>query len=385
MKVLVIPAWFPSDSKKHHARWIIPHIKMLKDHGHDVFVIHIDFDSDCAQTRIQDEIGIRRVIARERHPQILQRAGFVYQNHIRIYQQYLDDNYQEIISRWGMPDILHAHTSMPAGFCAARLARRIKKPVIITEHFSGVYSDIKYPWRLTKYYRQTSEMADGLYAVSPSLQSKMAKKIQMNGFLPNPIDTDFFYPPASPTKQDDRVFNIVSIGNVSMRKGTDILFQALNKLEHDIPWFCTILGDASNLEYFRKFIKPELLRSRFKFTGLVKQDIIRTYNQNADVCVVASRYETANVSMLEALACGTPVIATKCGGPESLLDESVSIIIDAGDSQALASALTQMYSSAATKYSTDNNRKFVLDRYSIAAVYAETLQAYQRAIDPVSS
>ena len=66
---------------------------MLKDHGHDVFVIHIDFDSDCAQTRIQDEIGIRRVIARERHPQILQRAGFVYQNHIRIYQQYLDDNY----------------------------------------------------------------------------------------------------------------------------------------------------------------------------------------------------------------------------------------------------------------------------------------------------
>ena len=104
----------------------------------------------------------------------------------------------------------------------------------------------------------------------------------------------------------------------------------------------------------------------------------------SEMCIRDS-YETANVSMLEALACGTPVIATKCGGPESLLDESVSIIIDAGDSQALASALTQMYSSAATKYSTDNNRKFVLDRYSIAAVYAETLQAYQRAIDPVSS
>lgn len=384
MKILVIPAWFPSNSKPHYVKWIIPHIKMLKDHGHDVFVIHIDFDTDCTQTQIEDEPGIRRVIVRERHPQRLQRVGFVYRNHLRIFQKYLDHHYHEIVSRWGVPDILHAHTSMPAGFCAARLARRIKKPVIVTEHFSGVHSDIKYPWRLKKYYRQTSEIAHGIYAVSPSLHSKMTgKKIHMDGCLPNPIDTDFFCRQAL-AKQDKKVFNIVSIGNVSMRKGTDVLLQALNNLDSEIPWFCTIIGDDTHLNYFRRFIRPELLRSRFKFTGLVSQHMIRTYNQNADVCVVASRRETANVSMLEALACGTPVIATRCGGPESLLDDTVSLIIEPEDTQALVQALTSMYSSEASKYNADTNRKYVLDRYSIEAVYAKTLQVYQRAIEQVA-
>jgi teichuronic acid biosynthesis glycosyltransferase TuaC len=61
--------------------------------------------------------------------------------------------------------------------------------------------------------------------------------------------------------------------------------------------------------------------------------------RNSSVVVLPSRRETFGVVLAEALACGTPVVATRCGGPEDIVDENVGLLIPPGDPQALATAI----------------------------------------------
>ncbi len=288
------------------------------------------------------------------------------------------DVYLEAVERWGAPDILHAHVSLPGGYLAARLGQEFAVPVIVQEHYSGFLSEARFWWRKGCFVKEMGRHIQGFYAVSPSFAERINRSglLRVSGVLPNPIDTDLFR--LENRRINPKVFRIVTTGDMGWGKGTDILFEALRMLPRSCDWHLTLFGDTRERKRFENWLRDPAFAERVSLPGKVPPtELAREYSRS-DLFVVSSRIETANVSMLEAMACGMPVVATRCGGPEGLLDTSVGLLVENEKSSLLAQAILTMFERQ-NDYSADRLRQFVLHRYSKPAVRRLVLNAYESA------
>jgi glycosyltransferase involved in cell wall biosynthesis len=93
--------------------------------------------------------------------------------------------------------------------------------------------------------------------------------------------------------------------------------------------------------------------------------------------VLPSRYETFGVALVEAMATGLPVVATRCGGPEDIVTEETGRLVPATDPDALAEALRTLRTDW-TAYDPDHIREHVLDRYGPEPFVRRTRSFYRR-------
>lgn len=131
---------------------------------------------------------------------------------------------------------------------------------------------------------------------------------------------------------NDRI--ILYTGRISPEKGIDKIIDALNYLDDERNFVLLIVGSVSygdktvKNDYVKEVIdKAKCFGKKIKFTGYIDQnDLPKIYNA-ADVAVLPSLWdEPAGLTMLEALACGTPVITTQSGGiPEYVIDDAIVI------------------------------------------------------------
>lgn len=384
MKILVIPSWHPTPEKPLRCNWILPHITALREAGHDVFVLHVDLDVVNEVKNITHENVNYRNIKYIYHKHSVKcnkyyRTRFFYKSVLDSYAEKLQDLYKEIEESWGKPDVIHAHVSLPAGYGAAKLGMKNIIPVVVTEHYSGFESDAKFWWRVGCFVKQMGSNIQGFYAVSPGFAKRIMATglIEVSGTLPNPIDTDLFFPLEQ--KAESEFFRIVITGNLSKLKGVDILFQALSLLLGKLNWSLTVLGDYQQKIKFRKWLDNPEFSKRVNLLGKISQKELVNIYSNSDLYIVASRVETANVSMLEAMACGIPVITTRCGAPETLINDSVAIVVPPEDPQAMAIAILTM-SNSIEKYKKEQLREFVVCNYSKKSVVDKMITAYKNAI-----
>jgi len=308
-----------------------------------------------------------------------QRTRFFYGGFLRKYTERLRDVYRLATEKWGKPDILHAYVSLPSGYLAACLGREFGIPVIVQEHYSGFESDARFPWRAGCFVREMGRRIQGFYAVSPGYAKRIERTglLKVTGVLPNPIDTDLF----TPTLREDHhnPFRIVTTGNMNFQKGADLLFEALHQLLPELDWRLTLFGETTQREAFSQWLDDPHFSCRLSLPGKVPQvELARAYSQS-DLYVVSSRIETANVSMLQAMACGVPVVTTSCGAPETLIDDSVGIAVKPNDPQALAEGILHVAQNP-QRYGRDALRRFVVERYSKPAVAKRVIEAYQVAL-----
>ena len=91
-----------------------------------------------------------------------------------------------------------------------------------------------------------------------------------------------------------------------------------------------------------KGIAPRGVRSQVTFLGAIPRDAVREAMWAADCFVLPSHAENFGVVLIEALATGLPVISTRCGGPEDIVNDDVGILLRPGDERGLADALAAM-------------------------------------------
>jgi glycosyltransferase involved in cell wall biosynthesis len=82
---------------------------------------------------------------------------------------------------------------------------------------------------------------------------------------------------------------------------------------------------------------------------------------------------------VEALACGKPVIATRCGGPEAIVHEGNGLLVPIGDVQAIASAMVKVARSS-DRYNADDIRNDFMKRFSRPAVVGQLLTLYRSVL-----
>ena len=226
--------------------------------------------------------------------------------------------YKLILKEFGKPDILHAHFT-DIGYIASKLKKQINVPLVITEHSSSIIKHV-IEKQLFNTAANAYRQADAVLAVSPALADAIEKNFHIKPlYVPNIVDTDIFsYVPLGA----NRAFNFVSVGNLIDRKRMDLAIEAFYKVFRDFAHLTlTIFGEGDERPNLEGLIKKYRLENRVVLMGGCSRESIAEKLKECNCFVLASRAETFGVAYIEALACGVPVIATKCGGPEEFVHE----------------------------------------------------------------
>lgn len=172
--------------------------------------------------------------------------------------------------------------------------------------------------------------------------------------------------------------NFLSVGRLSREKGPDVLLRAFAGVASRLPMArLTILGDGPLMDEMKGLAISLGIDSRVAFCGYVADPF--PFYVHADVFVLASRFEGFPNVLAEATACGTPVVATECGGvsAEIVIEGENGFIVPAEDSERLAQAM--IAAMALRREKSPAAIAHTAARFSPPAAYL----AYQRLIQDV--
>ncbi|HRY27845.1 MAG TPA: glycosyltransferase family 4 protein [Candidatus Moranbacteria bacterium] len=223
-------------------------------------------------------------------------------------------------------DLTHSFFSVPCGVISLLLKRKFRIPYIISlrgsdvpgysERFTALYKIItpiiKKVWREAYFVIANSQ---GLAELS--LKSSPEKEI---GIIPNGIDIEEFFPDLSKKNKDQ--FTIICVSRVTPRKGIRFLIQAFNVLSRRYDYIkLVIVGDGNERASLEDLVQALGLKEKVLFTGPVLHEKVLGYYQKANIFALPSMNEGMSNTMLEALACGLPLVATDTGGTKELIED----------------------------------------------------------------
>ncbi len=184
---------------------------------------------------------------------------------------------------------------------------------------------------------------------------------------------------------------ILFVGRIDPVKGIDTLLKAMGivktKLEHpqDVE-LLVIGGDINHSTHSKdsemsklKQLTAELgIKNMVTFMGSQRQDHLPHFYSAAEVCVLPSRYESFGMVALEAMACGTPVIASKVGGlPSFIQDDTTGFLVPEGDEKSLAEKILSLLNRPSLKDSMGIQARIRAKELSWQNIAGQMLSLYQ--------
>ena len=154
------------------------------------------------------------------------------------------------------------------------------------------------------------------------------------------VDTEFFTTGDEKPPEDE--FIICTIAGLEPKKGIDILVQAFSSTFKGDPVRLRIVGDGSQRSALEEQVHGSGIAAQVEFHGRLTRKGVREALRQSHALVSASLVETFGISLIEALSCGKPVVATRSGGPQAIINKDNGILVQAGDSVALAEGLQRM-------------------------------------------
>ncbi len=248
--------------------------------------------------------------------------------------------YKKVLSSYGKPDIIYGQFFFNS-YMALPISQQEKIPLVNIEH-AARFNDEKIDKVSFNQSKEVYKHTAANIAVSRSLRAALHRHFNINcEVVYNVVGKEFIY--SSVDAPDDKV-KFVATGTLEHRKGFDLLIKAFAKsnLPRD-KWQLTIIGSGSEQSNLQQLIVDEQLQENIILAGKkTKQEIVATY-QNSHVFALPSRSETFGVVYTEAMACGLPVIATPCGGPEEFVTDSNGMLVPIDNVDELANAIQYMF------------------------------------------
>jgi glycosyltransferase involved in cell wall biosynthesis len=159
--------------------------------------------------------------------------------------------------------------------------------------------------------------------------------------IANGVDAERFDPCNIARKSDEKSARILFVGRVSYEKGLQYLLPALSKLESD--WRFTIVGQGPYTDEIEAMSKTLGLEAKIEWTGWAARERLPQLYGDADIFVFPSTDEGMPNTVLEAMASGLPVIATRIPGVEDLIEDGRNgILVPPADTIALQHALASV-------------------------------------------
>jgi len=381
IKVLFLPRWYPSRTDPMPGLFIMRHAQAVSILA-DVAVIYVQSIADLQdryELETTSENGLFTIRTYYRSSKGIQGwyAGFhfivAFIKAFRLMKQ-----------EFGKPDIVHVHVLTRLGIVAWLYKLTTGIPYIITEHWSrylptvGTYRGF---WRKLA-TRIVVKQAAAITTVTKNLRDAMLSHGLENKnyqIVQNVVDTKLFHPQEFQVQGSLKQFVHISCFE-DRSKNISGLLRAIAQLSANRDDFeCRLIGEGEDLKRMQKYADEiGLLGKTVYFNGLLEGRNLATAVREATFLVLFSNYENMPVVINEAFASGIPVVATRVGGIVEHVDESKGKLVDAGDEQGLALALSQMLDTYQT-YDRKIIREYALEHFSNAAI-AERFNTVYKAV-----
>lgn len=277
-------------------------------------------------------------------------------------------------------DVIDAHYFYPDGVAAVLLGKYFNKPVVV----SALGTDINLipKFRLARgMIKWAGARTSSMITVCDALKREMVD-LGMNGEkifpLRNGVDLDLFHPV---DKAGARAalhidgFTLLSVGHLDARKGHDRTIGALRYLP-DVSLI--IVGGGTDQAKLQQLAVQEGVQDRVRFVPPIAQAQLRSYYSACDALVLASSREGwANV-LLEAMACGTPVVASNVWGtPEVIQAREAGVLLEENTPSGIAEGVQRLRH----QYPLRTATRAYAERFGWGATTAGQLDLFRQAID----
>ncbi|HEU0192605.1 MAG TPA: glycosyltransferase [Gaiellales bacterium] len=225
------------------------------------------------------------------------------------------------------PDAVYAHYLVPTGLSALLAARIAGAPAVITAHGQDVENARANPV-MGVLTRQVLHRSAAVIAVSEYLSGRLPPGARRVEVIDCGVDTERFQPAPRAAGDGPRY---LFIGSLTERKNPRRLLAAFAELGEG----SLAVAGGGPLETELRSAAPAAVR----FLGRLTPDGVRDALASADVLVAPSLVEPQGQVVLEGMACGRPVVATRVGGPAELVDERCGILVDPLDVGSIADGM----------------------------------------------
>ena len=251
-------------------------------------------------------------------------------------------------------DFVDAHYFFPDGIAAATLATDIDKPLVITARGTDINLISKFD-RPRKKIAHAAKQSSEIITVSDGLKAQLIelgvpdRKITT---LRNGVDLETFRPLDRDLVRRELNIKgpaIASVGHLIARKGHDVVIDALRAIPDAT---LLIAGTGEDRQSLEKQVHACGLSERVRFLGAIAHEDLSIIYNAADVLALASSREGWPNVLLEAMACGTPCVATFAAGGEVIRDLCAGKIADKRDAKSFAKAINELLASSIDRVAT---------------------------------
>lgn len=298
--------------------------------------------------------------------------------------RYAETVFESYISRWGKPDIMHAHSFLWGGIAASSLSARWGIPFIVTEHRNhfvdriALEGDIKKCWTYP-HMRKAFLAASKVVGVSSPLTHVLQEYLEEPSRLitiPNSVDTDFFGPEEKRAKKTH--FQLISVAQLEERKNLPMLLRSFHRFINEERDAClVILGEGPEREKLTRLATELGIQDKLLLPGKVSRKEVRRHLLNSSAFLFTSDSESFGVALIEAMAAGLPVLSTCCGGPEDIVTPETGILVPKRDDQSFYEGLLRLISG---KWDPQKIHQYAKDRFHSASVASRYLSLYREVL-----
>lgn len=338
MNVFVVPSWFPSPSNPSYGIFMQEQIEMMgelrpdwnigvstwgqgdqgkllyaKDHFKNLVKIYHHSKEDGLQEA--------RSNIQEFYQPTLSWTKRILNGNIESIIRSNRRNFEAFINQNGSCDLISVQASYPGAIIGAYLSERYDVPFHLHVRLGGfMFQDLlndlgsSLKNRLIQSIHEASLITVTSQFQKETLMKKISKEMIV---LHNPVDSDLYQPVESFTDE------MVAIGRLEKEKGFDMLLKTIQKGQK-----LHVVGEGSEKGKLESIVRSRGLDNEIEFHGHGDRTQMNQLLNKCSFLILPSRFETFGNVLLEAMACGRPVLSTSCGGPSEIVTETTGILCE---------------------------------------------------------
>lgn len=297
-----------------------------------------------------------------------------------------------LLANGARPDVIHVHSFFGIGLEALLDGACLRIPVLGTNHTTiagfAPYIPVPANWA-TAYVTWFYNRCDMVTAPSASVFDELGADAlrRPHRVVSNPIDVDLFAPAQANERDALRARfglagpTITCAGRIAPEKNIGVVLRALAVLrDFGITAELAIAGHGSHEAALRALAQESGIGAQVHFLGTLAQDELARVFQVSDIFTIMSTSETQSMVMLQAMACGLPVIAARTRALPEFVGSDNGVLVDPHDAGELARALADLLASPEQRQSFGARGRAYAERYGIEAVTDEWEVLYRSVL-----
>ncbi|MEK7581227.1 MAG: glycosyltransferase family 4 protein [Patescibacteria group bacterium] len=320
MRILIVNHEFPPlGGGASNASWFLA--RSLKKMGHEITVITASFKGELPYER-RDGLHIYRVPALRRHidrSNILEMSTFAFFGIV----------YSRKIIRERRIERIIAFFTIPGGIVSYYINKLYKIPFIVSLRggdVPGLVPELDSLHRLLSPIRRSILNASSSVIANSAVLKNLSEKYDpINvSVIPNGVDTDFFRPTSE--GKVDKTFHPIFVGRLHMQKNLVFMLDAISDFKKSVKskFMLEIVGDGPQKQELKKYARKIGIKNEVTWTDWLKKDELLSKYNNSDCLIMPSLYEGMSNVILEALACGLPVVASDISANRVLVKHGIN-------------------------------------------------------------